>query len=141
MNSIQTENKPIQLLQVDHIAMNVADLDRSEKFYSEVLGFKATSRSSTGGKNRHIEIEAGNICLALFETSDLDLQSAIETLTRQGYFHLAFEVELDRFESVVESLKKMNVTLDGKPRNHGGGPSIYFFDPDGYQIELHANTP
>ncbi len=130
----------IKLLGVDHIALNVTDLDRTERFYAEVLGFRVTSSSSTRGKNRHIEMEAGNICLAFFENPDLDLRSAHEVMTRQGYLHLAFEVEKNRFDSVVEALKEHKVELDGQPRNHGGGPSVYFFDPEGYQIELHANT-
>jgi catechol 2,3-dioxygenase-like lactoylglutathione lyase family enzyme len=130
----------IKLKNVDHIALNVIDIDETHRFYRDVLGFKADREIPPKGKRRHIEMEAGNICLALFECPDLDMKSAHEIMTHQGYQHLAFEVEVDEFDSVVESLKEHKVNLDGKPRNHGGGPSVYFFDPNGYQIELHANT-
>ena len=140
MNAEDKNKASVKLLGVDHIALNVTDLDRTQRFYSEVLGFRVTSRGGAQGKNRHIEMEAGSVCLALFETPDLELGSAHEIMTRQGYFHLAFEVEQDHINSVVDILKDHDVALDGKPRNHGGGPSVYFFDPDGYHIELHANT-
>lgn len=136
----RTAKDAIRLLRVDHIALNVTDIARSREFYSRVLGFRVTSESTTRGKNQHIEMEAGDICLALFETADLDLKAAHEIFTRKGYFHMAFEVAPDQFDSVLEALHHHNVELDGKPRNHGGGPSVYFFDPDGYQIELHANS-
>jgi catechol 2,3-dioxygenase-like lactoylglutathione lyase family enzyme len=140
MSTTEGGMSSIKLKNVDHIALNIIDLDVTAKFYSDVLGFKADREIPPKGKRRHIEMEAGNICLAMFEVPELDMKSAHEIMTHQGYLHMAFEVELVQFDSVVESLRAHKVNLDGEPRNHGGGPSVYFFDPNGYQIELHANT-
>ena len=36
----------MKLLGIDHVALNVSDLDRAETFYTEVLGFEVTHRFS-----------------------------------------------------------------------------------------------
>ncbi|VAX32485.1 hypothetical protein MNBD_NITROSPINAE05-921 [hydrothermal vent metagenome] len=122
---------------IHHIALNVKDLDRAEKFYTEVLGFKVTHRFSKG--LNHLMLDTGNSAIALFETPDLEVKDAMNLLSETGYLHLAFKIHRDQFSEVVDELKKHNVTVDSGPVKRGDGESIYFNDPDHNHLEIHCD--
>ena len=134
LKTIPTE---IQLKGLDHFALNVKDMNRSEKFYHQVLGFPVIHRTRTRAGLKHIEVDAGNVAIALFESPDLDFDSAQKVMTDDGYLHFAFGAKPEQYEEIVQNLKGNNVELDGEPRNHPVGKSIYFFDPDSHHLEIH----
>ena len=127
----------IELNGLDHIALNVRDMKRAEDFYTQTLGFPVIHRSETRAGLQHIEVDAGNVAIALFESPDLDLQEAHKTMTDDGYLHFAFGTSYDRFDSTIEALKEQGVEIDGKPRDWGKSVSIYFRDPDNHQLEVN----
>lgn len=127
----------IKLDGINHIALNVRDMDRALDFYTGVLGFPVTMRSETQAGLKHIEVDAGNVAIALFESPGLDLTAAQKTMTNDGYLHFAFTGSYDRYDATLQVLKDKGVVLDGEPRDWGDGISIYFPDPDGHQIEIH----
>jgi catechol 2,3-dioxygenase-like lactoylglutathione lyase family enzyme len=122
---------------IDHIALNVKDLNRAERFYTEVLGFKVTHRFTKG--LNHLMLDTGNSAIALFEAPDLEVKEAMDLLSETGYLHLAFKIHRDRFPAVVDELKKHNVTIDNGPVKRGDGESIYFNDPDHNHLEIHCD--
>lgn len=127
----------IKLDGINHIALNVRNMDRALDFYTGVLGFPVTMRSETQAGLKHIEVDAGNVAIALFESPGLDLTAAQKTMTDDGYLHFAFTGSYDRYDATLQALKDKGVVLDGEPRDWGDGISIYFPDPDGHQIEIH----
>ena len=98
------------------------------------------TRTSTLTGLKHVELDAGNVFIALFESPDLDFENAQKTMTDDGYLHFAFGADKDQFSTIVQTLKDNGVRFDGEPRNHGGGDSVYFYDPDGHIIEIHAQN-
>ncbi len=122
---------------IHHIALNVKDLDRAERFYTDVLGFKVTHRFTKG--LNHLMLDTGNSAIALFEAPDLEVKDAMDLLSKTGYLHLAFKVHRDQFPAVVDELKKNNVTIDNGPVKRGDGESIYFNDPDHNHLEIHCD--
>lgn len=135
-SSTATESK-IKLDGINHIALNVRNMARAEAFYTGVLGFPVIMRSDTRAGLKHVEVDAGNVAIALFESPDLDLTAAHKTMTDDGFLHFAFGAPYDRYEATLQALKESGVQLDGEPRDWGEGISIYFPDPDGHQIEIH----
>lgn len=127
----------IKLDGINHIALNVRNMDRALDFYTGVLGFPAIMRSETQAGLKHVEVDAGNVAIALFESPDLDLTAAHKTMTDDGYLHFAFTASYDRYDATLQALKDKGVVMDGEPRDWGEGVSIYFPDPDGHQIEIH----
>lgn len=123
---------------IHHIALNVRDLDRAEKFYTEVMGFQVAHRFSKGLK--HLMLDAGNAAIALFEAPDLDTKASIDLLSETGYMHYAFGASREQFDSAVDELKKNNVTIDDGPVKRGDGESIYFNDPDENHLEIHTDS-
>ncbi len=138
MNTKTTINKPkVQLNGISHFALNVRNMERAEKFYTEVLGFPVLMRTQTKAGQQHIEVDAGNVAIALFESPDLDLEAAHQTMTEDGYLHFAFDGSYDRYDATLQGLEEAGVQLDGKPRDWGKSVSVYFQDPDGHQLEIN----
>ncbi len=135
--TLKTKVTKIQLEGLHHFALNVKNMKRSEKFYHQVLGFPVVNRTETRSGIKHFEIDVGNVVLALFESPDLDFDSAQKVMTNDGFLHFAFAAKPKQYEDIIQNLKDHNVEMDGEPRNHPGGKSIYFFDPDGHQLEIH----
>jgi glyoxylase I family protein len=129
----------MQLKGIHHIALNVKDLDRAERFYTDVLGFQVTHRFSKG--LRHLMLETGNATIALFEALELEVKEAMNLLSEEGYLHLAFEADPTDFESIVKELQSKNIDIDNGPVKRGDGESIYFNDPDDNHLEIHCDNP
>lgn len=133
----ETAPTKIQLKGLDHFALNVKDMKRSENFYQQILGFPVIHRTQTKAGLQHIEIDAGNVAIALFESPELDLKTAHKTMTDDGYLHFAFGSTYDQFDATLQALKESGVETDGKPRDWGSSVSVYFRDPDDHQLEIN----
>jgi Lactoylglutathione lyase and related lyases len=76
----------MQLKGIHHIALNVKDLDRAERFYIDILGFQVTHRFSKG--LRHLMLENGNAAIALFEVPELEVKEAMNILSEEAIYIL-----------------------------------------------------
>lgn len=141
MSANNTVIKPkIQLKGLNHFGLNVKNMAVAEEFYSQILGFPVISRTTTRAGNQHVEVDAGNVAIALFESPDLDLELAHKVFTEEGYLHFAFTTTKDQFENIIQALKDQNVKIDGETRVYESGSSAYFFDPDGHHLEIHYDV-
>ena len=129
----------MQLKGIHHIALNVKDLDRAERFYTDVLGFQVTHRFSKGV--RHLMLKTGNASIALFEALELEVKEAMNLLSEEGYLHLAFEADPTDFESIIKELQSKNIDINNGPVKRGDGESIYLNDPDDNHLEIHSDNP
>jgi len=126
----------MQIDGIHHVALNVKDLDRAERFYTEVLGFQVTHRFTKGLK--HLMMDTGNSAIALFEAPDLDTQPSLTLLSETGYLHLAFKASKEQMATIVQELGQHNVSIGDGPVRRGDGESIYFNDPDFNHLEIHC---
>lgn len=131
-SSTVSKGTPIKLDGINHFALNVRNMDRAEAFYTGILGFPVITRTETRAGLKHVEVDAGNVAIALFESPDLDLEAGQKVMTDDGYLHYAYSAPAERMDEIVQALKDSGVKMDGEPRNN----SLYFFDPDGHQIEI-----
>ena len=129
--------KKLKLTGLDHFALNVKDMKQAEEFYTETLGFKVIHRTKTKSGLKHIEIDAGNVAIALFESPGLNLEKAHKTMTEEGYLHFAFGAPYDQFDATLQNLIQKGVIMDGEPRDWGTCFSVYFRDPDDYELEIN----
>lgn len=121
----------MQLLQLDHFAVDVADLDRAERFYTEVLGLSVLHRF-----DRHqVLLRCGSLNLALFERRDLPprLTDRIENPLGKG--HHAFLVSRDDWLTAQAAFASHGVPIYG-PIDWGDHDCLYFLDPDGNLLEI-----
>jgi methylmalonyl-CoA/ethylmalonyl-CoA epimerase len=119
-----------EVLRVDHIGIAVKDLEEAKKFYSEMLGIKATGDEVV--EQQKVKVcffPCGDSELELLESTSPDgpIAKYIEK-NGQGIQHLALRV--DNIEAALADLKEKGVRLiDEKPRYGAGGASIAFVHP------------
>ncbi|MEJ7584095.1 MAG: VOC family protein [Acidimicrobiales bacterium] len=120
---------------VHHVALVSSDVERTIRFYSELLEFPCTeifeNRDYPGSTHFFFDIGNGN-ALAFFDFPGLDPGPYAEVLG--GLHHLAIAVPPARWQVLKEKLDAADV-----PYAHIDGTSIYFSDPDGARIELLAD--
>jgi catechol 2,3-dioxygenase-like lactoylglutathione lyase family enzyme len=115
-----------------HTALLCSDVERTVRFYQEVLGFPLTeivgNRDYEGSNHFFFDIGNGNL-LAFFDFPGLDLGPYAEVLG--GLHHMAISVEPEQWGRL-----KANLDAAGVEYLEESGTSIYFRDPDGARIEL-----
>jgi catechol 2,3-dioxygenase-like lactoylglutathione lyase family enzyme len=118
-----------------HCALLCADVERTVRFYQEVLEFPLTeifeNRDYKGSNHFFFDIGNGNL-LAFFDLPGLDLGPYAEVLG--GLHHLAISVEPERWERLRGNLEAAGVDYQEE-----SGTSVYFQDPDGARVELIAD--
>jgi len=60
-----------------------------------------------------------------------------QTFTRAN--HLAFDIAPDHFDQAVEVLRANNVAIAQGPITRPTGRGIYFYDPDGFLLEIRCD--
>jgi catechol 2,3-dioxygenase-like lactoylglutathione lyase family enzyme len=115
-----------------HFSLPVTDLDRSRKFYEELLGMKVVEQSP-----RMVFLQTGDDYIILAKGSEpLRYDSPQSTPV-----HHAFKVNREDFEPSIDELHKNGVEVFNiEDRNQGvfWGPQAYFLDPDGNKLEIYA---
>jgi catechol 2,3-dioxygenase-like lactoylglutathione lyase family enzyme len=127
----------MQATKVLETCLYVDDLDRAERFYTDVLGLEFVSRQI----GRHAFFRCGQAMVLLFnplasrEVSDV-AGSAIPQHGAFGAGHVAFaasEPDLSTWKSHLES---HGVAIEQVIDWPGGGRSLYFRDPAGNSLEF-----
>jgi catechol-2,3-dioxygenase len=129
----------VRLKELGHILLRVLDLDRSKKFYSEVLGFKVLEEDPAHG-GTFMALEGQSHAIDLFQVKDADA-ALRQTPGVRGLGHIAFRVESeedlkDAYASLQEHGVEITRTID-----HVSQKSIYFNDPDGNTLEIYFELP
>ena len=118
---------------IDHVAIHVADLDRSVQFYERHFGFQHYFQHAAGNGLQIAYLKLGDSVLELTHHSDGAMQG----------FH--FCLETDNFIDTVEKLQNDGVKLLRAPHDTAarepreqGWRRVVFGGPDGEQIELRG---
>ena len=133
----------IKVIELDHIVLNVSDIDRSLKFYSEVLGLKG---------ERVDEFYAGKVS---FPSVRINQQTIIDLFPRKegtarateqkanaNLNHFCLVVGAEDFSGIVDYLSANQVKVHQGPVSRWGAQgratSVYFSDPDGNEVEIRC---
>jgi catechol 2,3-dioxygenase-like lactoylglutathione lyase family enzyme len=130
-----TERRASSARGLHHTALVSGDVERTVRFYSEILEFPLTelieNRDYPGSSHFFFDIGNGNL-LAFFDFPGLDLRPYAEVLG--GLHHVAISVEPERWRHLVGNLEAAGVEHEVHSE-----VSVYFRDPDGARLELIAD--
>ena len=122
--------------QLGHLVLRVRDLERSERFYSDVLGLDVTSRIP--GRMTFLTAGEASHELAIMPVGP---NAPGPEENRVGLYHFAWEMEsFEDLRRLYGELKAKDVTIGGVG-DHGVSMGVYFFDPDGNEIEAFYELP
>lgn len=122
---------------IGHVHLKVADLERSLAFYCDVLGFQLTQRYgaqaafvSAGGYHHHIGLNT-------WESKG----GAPPPRGSTGLYHVAIRYPTRAaLADALHRLTEAKVPLHGAS-DHGVSEALYLEDPDGNGIELYRDRP
>ncbi len=137
----------MEIKDLGHVVLYVRDLERSVRFYRDVLGFRqifpspdrgdglrfpAAAFSSASGRTHHelLLIEVGPDA------------AAPPPGRRIGLYHFGLKVgdTDDELREALRRLQEEGVTVTGTS-DHTVSHSLYILDPDGNEIELYVDVP
>ena len=133
-----------EITALDHIVLNVGDIDRALQFYTEVLGpGRRTGRASFEPSKvgfPSVRINDATI-IDLFPRKPVDSRSVTEKVDG-NLNHVCLVVDAGDFAGVIEELKKNQIAIREGPVSRWGArgqaTSVYFLDPDGNEIEIRC---
>jgi catechol-2,3-dioxygenase len=118
----------MHLEQIDHVALRCASLEVTKEWYVSTLGFKHVFADR--GSGVPIVLQLGSTFITLFPQKENEKPSA-----NGQAWHLAFRAATYAdFQSAQTELQTRAVSFDF--RKHENSHSIYFFDPDGFLLEI-----
>ncbi len=119
---------------IDHLVLRVADVERTERFYTTLLG------SPSFRSEDSIMYVAGNT--RLFFTAAIAPQDARFEKENIGLNHIAFGVRsLEELQTVQVQLDRSGISHSGiKLDQYGLKEYIWLDDPDGMRVEFYLRS-
>ncbi|HEV8021092.1 MAG TPA: VOC family protein [Candidatus Lustribacter sp.] len=127
---------PIQVRKLGHLVYEVSDVERSTKFWTEIMGFTVSDLNEFGMVFLRSAGDHHSIALVPTKKKARPAQDA-----GLQFHHLAMEVDsVDVLFRARDFLRErgIEITYDGR-RGPGGNTGVEFTDPDGYTFEIYAD--
>ncbi|MGH7152283.1 MAG: VOC family protein, partial [Acetobacteraceae bacterium] len=145
--SNETTSHPVTPTGLNHLVLNVRDIEESHRFWTEMLGFRqvGTVPAGLGGLRRgQIRFYSGerdgklhHHDIALVETPELPLPGDAPT----PISHIAIALpDRDAWLRQLAFLQGKGVRFERRVE-HGMTHSLYIRDPNGYSVELLYELP
>ncbi len=111
---------------IDHIGLNVRNLDESIGFYRDFFGFDLIEEWDDP---KQAFVGKGELTLGLMELPDYNFRAYTMA-------HLAFPVSEEAFPEVVDRVRRFKLEVVAGPKPQRGGETILFRDPSGNILEV-----
>jgi glyoxylase I family protein len=150
LSSTQSLNSvlaPGNLRKVHHIALNVKDMQASRYFYGKILGLHELTGDEVpatlvelvaSGKVANFITPDGMI-LDLFGEPELSPPNPDPKKAFTRAYHLAFDIDPQLFEQAVTVIRENKIAIAHGPLTRPTGRGVYFYDPDGFMIEIRCD--
>ncbi|WP_392533043.1 VOC family protein [Nostoc sp. C117] len=138
---------PGNLRKVHHIALNVKDMQASRHFYGTILGLHELTGDEVpatlielvaSGKVANFVTPDGMI-LDLFGEPELSPPDPNPEKTFTRAYHLAFDIDSELFDRAVAVIRENEIAIAHGPVTRPTGRGVYFYDPDGFMIEIRCD--
>jgi catechol 2,3-dioxygenase-like lactoylglutathione lyase family enzyme len=130
----------VPIRQIAEVALVVADLDRAERFYTEVLGLPVFMRDP----GRNVTVRLANGFIGLWTPGAWEIPAAGGSgpvrLEGGGRSHIVFYIDLADADAALANLQRHGVRYWGPRVKEKGEVHIDFEDPDGHMLEYWARA-
>ncbi|WP_427162018.1 VOC family protein [Aliinostoc sp. HNIBRCY26] len=135
------------LRKVHHIALNVKNMQASRYFYGTILGLHELTGEEVPATLVELVAEGkvanfitpDDTILDLFWTPDLTPPNPDPEQSFTRAYHLAFDIDPQLFEQAVAVLRDNQIHIAHGPVSRPTGRGVYFYDPDGFMIEIRCD--
>jgi catechol 2,3-dioxygenase-like lactoylglutathione lyase family enzyme len=114
---------------IDHWTLVTSDIERTKRFYTEVLGAQARDRGTGGRGGGPVAVRLANTTIDFFERDDQQQPAPGHEIQ-----HHAYIIKFEDFDTWIERFRSFDVPLHFG--NFGARMSLMFDDPDGYHFEF-----
>lgn len=127
---------------INHFGLTVTDLDASEQFFTQVLGFESLGRDE---EYPSVAVANDEILVTLWRAENPDTAVRFDRRKNVGLHHLAFNVgsfeELDALHVVLSNTP--GVVIEFSPEPLSGGPTRHMMirEPSGNRLEFIHTPP
>lgn len=134
----------IKVKELDHIVLNVGDIDRSLRFYTEVLGLQAERLDEfKAGKVGFPSVRInGDTIIDLFPSRGAGDVNKEQGKREGNLNHFCMVVGQEDFSGIVDYLAQHDIPVREGPVSRWGArgraTSVYFLDPDGNEVEIRC---
>jgi len=120
-----------------HVVFYVRDLERTLRFYRDLLGFSEVGRAF-GGRAAALTSGRTHHEFLFIEVGDAPSPSRGHRL---GLYHIGVKVgdSLDELRAAKTELERAGIPIDGMS-DHTVSKSLYLRDPDGNEVELYVDA-
>ena len=120
-----------------HVVIKVTDLQRSEDFYTGILGLEVCARYHENGMKMAFFSLGNHHDLALMEVSGEQSAGGDQAV---GLYHAAFCIgtSMDQLKAAKAELDAAGIKMS--PIDHVVTKSLYLDDPDGNTLELYVDV-
>lgn len=130
------EQTPVSVKKLGHVVFTASDIERTTKFWTEIMGFQVSDRNEIGMVFLRNGTDHHTVALVPAKT-----KSEVPKEGQPGFHHCALEVgtvsELVKIRDFLRA-KGVPIVYEGR-RGPGGNPGVEFKDPDGFNIELYSS--
>jgi catechol 2,3-dioxygenase-like lactoylglutathione lyase family enzyme len=120
---------------LDHFGIDVADLERAERFYTDVLGMTVRMRLPD-----QVLLRYGDGSCALFLKPDRKPGDLDQIVNPLGKSHHCFEVSPAELTDAERLFAERGIPFHSRI-DWGDHDCLYFLDPDGNLLEVLAYRP
>ena len=129
------EGLGFKIRRLGHVVLQVTDLERSQLFYTQVLGFKVTEIYSE-------DLQPGGFAFLRCHTDHHSIAlvgNGAALSQHKELHHVAFEVgSVEEVFAVRERLREQGATITFEGRRRAGCQiAVEFLDPDGHCLEIY----
>ncbi len=128
---------PARIKRLGHVVIQVRNLERSVRFYTEVLNFRVSDGATAGGV--FLTAIGDHHTIGLFPSDGDNAEIPSKGAVRLHHFAMQVDSldELFEFRAYLQE-RGVPIVWEGR-RAMGGHTSVEFLDPDGYHLELFCD--
>jgi glyoxylase I family protein len=134
----------MEITLLHHISVNVRDLDRSRRFYREILGLEEIARPAFPFPGAWFQVGgAQHVHLIVHTNPTFRGEKGIDTRD------IHFALRVSNYRAAMDSLRAKGyreeageldpMKMVANPRGTAGFPQLYILDPDRHVIEINAD--